>query len=160
MNRKLVSAALTITTLVMMVGVAVIPVAANAQSTSTLQAQIAALLAQINQLQGQLGNSSSGTGTSSYQFNHDLTVGSKGADVTALQNLLISKGFLKVSATGYFGTLTQKAAAAWQASVGISPAAGYFGPKSRAYVNSMTVSTVPARWVRELALVPERVLEP
>jgi len=144
--KKLVSAALTATTVLWMVGAAVLPVAANAQSTSSIQTQIAALLAEINQLQAQLGTSSQTTTTTSasnYQFNNDLTVGSTGADVDALQALLIAKGYLTaVSApTGYFGVLTQAAVAKFQAANGITPTAGYFGPKTRAFVNSMNVST-------------------
>src|SRR5262249_20448076 len=74
-----------------------------------------------------------------YNFTRDLTVGSSGADVTSLQQLLISKGYLAIAApTGYFGSLTQSAVAKWQAAVGLSPAAGYFGPKSRAFVNAMS----------------------
>jgi peptidoglycan hydrolase-like protein with peptidoglycan-binding domain len=42
--------------------------------------------------------------TSGYNFAKDLTVGSRGADVTALQNLL---GV--TPATGYFGSLTKAA---------------------------------------------------
>ncbi len=57
--KKLVSAALTATTVLWMVGAAALPLA-NAQSTASLQAQIAALLAQIQQLQSQLGTSGSG----------------------------------------------------------------------------------------------------
>jgi hypothetical protein len=140
-SKKLVSAVLTATTMLWMVGASVLPVA-SAQTTSSLQAQIAALLAQIQQLQGQL-NTSGTTTTTTYNFTSDLTVGSKGAQVSSLQQLLISKGFLTaVSApTGYFGALTQKALGKWQASVGISPAAGYFGPKTRAFVNSMSSTT-------------------
>lgn len=70
---------------------------------------------------------------SSYTFTRDLTVGSKGADVTALQNALIAKGFsIAAGATGYFGAQTVAAVKAWQVSAGVTPAAGYFGPKSRA----------------------------
>ncbi len=69
---------------------------------------------------------------SSYTFTRDLTVGSTGADVTALQQALISGGYLNATATGYFGSLTQAAVAKWQTAMGISPAAGYFGAKSRA----------------------------
>ena len=142
MSKKLVSAALTATTLVWAFGVAALPV--SAQTTASLQAQIQALLAEIAQLQAQMGTSSTGaTVTSSYNFSSDLTVGSKGADVNALQQLLINKGYLTaVSApTGYFGPATQKAFAAYQSANGISPAAGYFGPKTRAFVNSMSVGT-------------------
>jgi hypothetical protein len=144
MSKKLISAALTATTFAWAVSVAFVPVA-SAQSTTDLQSQIAALLAQIQQLQGQL-NATSGTTTTSastgYSFTQDLTLGSTGADVTALQNLLIKAGDLNITtATTYFGALTQAALAKYQAANGISPAAGYFGPKTRAYVNSLNVST-------------------
>jgi hypothetical protein len=142
MSKKLVSAALTATTLVWAFGMAVLP--ASAQTTASLQAQIQALLAQITQLQAQMGTTSSQTTTtSSYSFTKDLTLGSTGADVSALQQLLITKGYLTaVSApTGYFGTLTQSALAAYQSANGITPSVGYFGPKTRAFLNSMGVST-------------------
>ncbi len=77
------------------------------------------------------GSMTTTTGTG-YTFTRDLTVGSTGADVTALQNALISKGYLKASATGYFGSLTQAAVSAWQTAAGVTPTAGYFGAKSRA----------------------------
>jgi hypothetical protein len=145
MSKKLVSAALAATTLLWAVGgVALFAPVANAQTTASLQAQIQQLLAQIAQLQTQMGTSSSQTTTtSSYSFSKDLTLGSKGADVNALQQLLISKGYLTVvsAPTGYFGAATQKALAAWQSANGISPAAGYFGPKTRAFVNSMSVGS-------------------
>jgi len=67
----------------------------------------------------------------------DLTVGSNGTEVTALQNFLIGKGYaIPAGATGYFGAQTQSALAAYQAAVGISPAAGYYGPKTRAYMQA------------------------
>ena len=106
----MVSAALAATTLVWAVGIAALPVA-NAQSTASVQSQIQALLAQIAQLQAQLGTSSTGTSAaSSYQFTTDLTVGSTGAAVSALQQLLINKGDLTAvtAPTGYFGTLTRQ----------------------------------------------------
>jgi fibronectin type 3 domain-containing protein len=78
-------------------------------------------------------------------FSRDLDIGSRGADVKALQEFLIgqNKGPLAeqlggVGATGYFGSLTQKTLAEYQGSVGISPTAGYFGPKTRNYINSLT----------------------
>ncbi len=68
----------------------------------------------------------------------DLTLGSQGTDVAALQQFLISwnagpaSAALKAAgATGYFGQLTRAALAEWQAAVGISPAAGYYGPLTR-----------------------------
>ncbi|MBI2048896.1 MAG: peptidoglycan-binding protein [Candidatus Liptonbacteria bacterium] len=143
LSHKLVSIALSATTLVSLSG-AILPAVAHAQSTSDLQAQIAALLAQIQQLQSQLNAQQGGGASSSYNYTRDLTVGSKGDDVTALQNLLASKGYFTVAATGYFGPITKAAVAAWQAASGISPAAGYFGPKSRAAVAAMAGPAAPA----------------
>jgi Putative peptidoglycan binding domain len=150
MSKKIISAALTATTVMWALGMAVVPVAANAQTSAALQAKIAALLAEISQLQGQMSsktttNSTTGTTTTSVSttFTRNLTLGSRGADVSALQQLLINKGFLTaVSApTGYFGALTRAALGRFQAANSISPAAGYFGPKTKAFVNSMGVSS-------------------
>jgi peptidoglycan hydrolase-like protein with peptidoglycan-binding domain len=143
-SKKLVSAALTATTALWMSG-AVLLVPAQAVTTTDLQAQIAALLAQITQLQTQLNTQGGTTVSTAYTFTRDLTVGSKGADVTALQQWLIDKGYLTaVSApTGYFGSLTKAAVAAWQTASGISPTAGYFGSKSRAaYAAAATTTPV------------------
>jgi len=88
---------------------------ASAATADELQAQITALLAQISALQSQLGGST--TGGTTYNFTRDLTLGSTGDDVKALQQFLNSKGFT-VAASGagsvgnestYFGTLTQSA---------------------------------------------------
>lgn len=108
---------------------------AQAQTTASLQAQIQALLAQIAALQAQAG----GGATASITFSRDLTLGSSGADVTALQNFLINKGFtIPAGATGYFGAQTAAALGKYQAANGIAPAAGYFGPVTRAKVNATT----------------------
>jgi len=76
-------------------------------------------------------------------FTQNLAVGTRGNDVFALQQILIEDGYLKIStSTGYFGSLTAKALAAWQAAVGISPSAGYFGPVSREKIGA-TVGPSP-----------------
>ncbi|HEU0080405.1 MAG TPA: peptidoglycan-binding domain-containing protein [Candidatus Paceibacterota bacterium] len=71
-------------------------------------------------------------------FSKDLTVGSSGADVTALQNAIgVSP------ATGYFGSITKAAVVSWQKAHGV-PATGYVGPLTRAALNgsnSMTTTT-------------------
>jgi len=75
--------------------------------------------------------------------NRSLTIGSQGTDVWGLQVFLelSSNGGLatqKLSAIGptsYFGSITQEALAEYQQSVGISPASGYFGPITRAYLS-------------------------
>ena len=65
----------------------------------------------------------------------NLTVGSRGADVTTLQNWLISHNFsISAGATGYFGSQTKAALAAYQTSVGL-PAFGFFGPLTQAKIN-------------------------
>lgn len=111
----------------------------KAQSVSDLQAQIASLLAQIAQLQSMIGGGGSATTGSAPVA--PLTLGSSGAEVTKLQNWLISKGYaIPAGATGYFGGQTQAALAAFQAANGISPAAGYYGPVTAAKVASMTGS--------------------
>jgi len=125
--------------LVALVAVVLVP-SVQAQTTSDLQAQITALLAQIQALQAQLGQGSQTSAT----FTKDLTLGSRGDEVSSLQGILISKGFLKISApTGYFGAMTKAALASWQASVGISPASGYFGPITRAFLASSLPTPTP-----------------
>lgn len=139
LRTKFVSLALAGTTLLSMSG-ALIPVA-QAQSVSDLQAQISALLAQIQQLQSQL--SAKGGVSASCSFSRDLTVGSKGDDVKCLQGVLQGKGYLAVAPTGYFGSLTKAAVAKWQAAAGVN-ATGYFGPKSRAAFAAMAAAPSPA----------------
>ena len=123
-----VSATIAFGTLVPMVG---------AVTIAELQAQINALMAQLATLQG--GSVSTGT-----TFTQNLTVGSTGAEVTALQQMLVAQGHLVMPvgvAYGYFGTLTRAAVASWQAANGISPTAGYFGPISRAKANATSGGT-------------------
>jgi N-acetylmuramoyl-L-alanine amidase len=67
-------------------------------------------------------------------YARNLTVGSRGADVTALQNHLIAKGYLASTATGYFGGLTKSALVKLQKEMGL-PSTGYFGPMTRGALN-------------------------
>lgn len=77
-------------------------------------------------------------------FARDLTVGSSGTDVTALQAFLITQGFtVSAGATGYFGSQTKAALGAYQAAHGIAPASGYFGPVTRASVNAAQAPSTP-----------------
>lgn len=105
----------------------------GAQTVAELQAQIAALMAQLQGLSG-------GSTASSAAITSDLTVGSSGADVVTLQTALVSQGYLVMPAgvpMGYFGALTKDAVAKWQAAHGV-PATGYFGPMSRAAFGGST----------------------
>ncbi|MDE1941228.1 MAG: peptidoglycan-binding protein, partial [Patescibacteria group bacterium] len=78
-------------------------------------------------------------------FNRDLTLGSTGADVRSLQVWLNAHGYLVAAAgkpgspgneTDLFGSATQAAIMSLQRDNDIKPAAGYFGPLTRAYVNN------------------------
>ena len=102
---------------------------AKAATVAELQAMIAQLTAQISALSGTTAS------TASVSITSNLTVGSTGAEVTALQNFLASKGFLTASARGYFGALTKAAVKAYQTSKGIS-STGYVGPMTRAALNA------------------------
>jgi hypothetical protein len=74
----------------------------------------------------------------------DVTIGFRGADALSIQQYLNTHGFIVATQgagspgneTAYFGGLTQQALARFQAAKGITPALGYFGPKTRAYINS------------------------
>ncbi|MDO8557056.1 MAG: peptidoglycan-binding domain-containing protein, partial [Candidatus Jorgensenbacteria bacterium] len=118
---------------------------AFAATTADLQAQIAALLAQIQTLQSQLGAAGGTTVVSSTTFTRNLTVGSKGDDVKALQQWLNASGYAVATGgaagssgneTTYFGPATRAALAKYQAANGITPPAGYFGSITRAKVAS------------------------
>ncbi|MEK9155009.1 MAG: peptidoglycan-binding protein [Patescibacteria group bacterium] len=77
-------------------------------------------------------------GTPSYKFSRDLKLGSKGEDVSQLQQFLKENKFFIGEITGFFGAITKQSLMNYQKSVGISPAAGYFGTKTRNYINSLT----------------------
>jgi LPXTG-site transpeptidase (sortase) family protein len=82
--------------------------------------------------------------TANAVFSRNLSLGSRGSDVVALQKMLIKKGYLKVAATNYFGKLTQRSLAAWQKAAGIRPASGYFGPLSRQKLAGTTAFVPPS----------------
>lgn len=88
-----------------------------------------------------------GAATANAAFNTNLTVGSTGADVSALQSWLISKGFSipaissGAAAPGYFGSQTKSAVVAYQASVGL-PNTGFVGPLTRGILNGTSVPSV------------------
>jgi len=115
---------------------------AGAATIDELQAQINALISQLNQLKG----TPSGNATS-YTFTRDLTLGSKGDDVRMLQIMLNKSSDTQVAnfaagspgnESSYFGALTKASVIKFQKKNGITPAVGYFGPKTRAVMNAMT----------------------
>lgn len=83
------------------------------------------------------------TVSTAFTFTTNLTIGSRGADVVALQSFLESKGLLSMPAgvaKGYFGGLTRTAVRAYQATKGL-PTTGFFGPMTRAAVAADAVVT-------------------
>lgn len=65
----------------------------------------------------------------------EMTQGSSGDAVKAVQEQLIALGYLKSTATGYFGPLTLEAVIAFQKANGIDPI-GIVGPKTKAALAS------------------------
>jgi hypothetical protein len=127
--------------------------AAVSSSTSTLQSELDTLLSQLATLQSEAnGRAESSSSFSSptaqtfaFIFTRDLQLRDTGNDVKMLQEFLDGQGFL-VAKTGpgssgqettYFGTNTYRALVDLQKNVGITPAGGYFGPITRAYVNAI-----------------------
>lgn len=135
--------------------------AAQAQSSEDLQKMINDLLAQIASLQSQVGQggTSVASGICPYTWTRDLNVGATGADVMKLQQSLNADQDTRVSASGagsvgaeteYFGPATAAAVSKFQVkyrSEILSPAGlvnptGYFGPSSRAKMNSICSAPV------------------
>ncbi len=78
----------------------------------------------------------------------DLTIGSRGIEVTNLQTFLIqkavgaeSKKLAEAGATGYFGVITENAVREYQIAMNISPANGYYGPATRTSVTLARTNT-------------------
>src|SRR3989344_3519069 len=132
----------------------IVPVAASALTADevrakikVLMAQVAALTAQIKNLQGQaVVTTPSGTTPNAWGLKHrvcnmldrSIAQGQTGDDVKSVQEFLKDEGYLKAEATGFFGSLTKEALIRWQASQGVvaSPdahiaGAGMFGPKTK-----------------------------
>ncbi len=80
-------------------------------------------------------------GVSTFNFTNDLSVGSRGNDVTELQNKLTKEGVYSGPITGYFGSLTLAGVKAYQAKYGISQV-GSVNSLTRAQLNGSQVAGV------------------
>lgn len=86
--------------------------------------------------------------TKGYAFSYNLSAGSEGADVVALQTALMNAGFnipaitSGAAAKGYFGSQTQAAVRAYQAANGI-PNTGFVGPLTRTALNGVITPAQP-----------------
>jgi hypothetical protein len=118
----------------------VAPAVNAAETVEDLQKTIADLLAQVAELEGKTADADSSASCEAIAA--PLTMGSTGANVTALQNRLIADGeAIAAGATGYFGAQTKAALASWQGKNSVSPAIGYYGPLTAA---AMAADCTPA----------------
>jgi peptidoglycan hydrolase-like protein with peptidoglycan-binding domain len=109
-------------------------------SITQMESLLATLEAELQTLEAQAGGSSA-----SFTFTRNLSLGSSGLDVKALQYYLNTHGFPVTTTPAYagslgyetehFGAATEKALALFQKAHGIAPVSGFFGPITRAYVN-------------------------
>ena len=137
------------------------PLLSSAQSITELQAQIQALLTQIQIIEAQLGvapppptpnvsgypagSYASTQGSTCLVLSRTLSFGSRGEDVGYLQRFLAQDPTIYPdgSVTGYFGLLTQAAVQGFQAKHGIVSSGsaevngyGAVGPRTRALIQS------------------------
>ena len=125
----------------MLLIVILLPLSVSAQTVEELQARIAALMAQIAALQSASQPTSVVSTSACPALARSLTIGSRGADVTGLQEFLRARNHLHVEATGYFGPLTEAAVRAFQAAEGVvssgdaaSTGFGVVGTRTRAAI--------------------------
>ncbi len=81
-------------------------------------------------------NNSTSTYNNNIQITKNLWLGSRGSQVTTLQNVLIAQGHMSGSATGYFGMITFKAVKKFQRAHNIPPT-GFVGKLTRAVLNEI-----------------------
>lgn len=143
MKRKLLSWA----ALGFMIGAMALPALSFAQTSSsttqlnaisTLLSQIKALQVQINGLKSQQVTLQGQAQTQVTAFVNNLSLGSSGDDVKALQTLLASDTniFPEGLITGHFGKATEKAVKRFQKERGLSQV-GRVGPKTRELLNKL-----------------------
>jgi len=120
--------------------------ASQIQSILDVLASFNADASVIANVRASLGGTATGsvTSTAVQVFKSNLTIGSLGSEVKALQAFLNAHGYT-VATTGAgslgnettkFGAATKAALAKYQQAKGITPAVGYFGAKTRAMVNA------------------------
>lgn len=114
----------------------VLPSSSSAITIEELNAQIAALLAQIQTLQTQIAQlQSGGTAAWCHTFSTNLGIGSSGSEVLALSTALQKRGYGPGGANYYDETLASYVSRFQQGEVGLSVGTGYAGPITRAKLN-------------------------
>src|SRR3989344_5009670 len=127
------------------------PASAGAESVADLQARIAELLRQVDALQSASPVAPALSTRACPTLSRTLRLGTRGADVSALQGYLKSNGYLSANATGYFGVQTEAAVKKFQAKQGVvasgsaaSTGFGVFGTKTRAaFIHVCALSSAP-----------------
>lgn len=128
-----------------------LPLLTHAATLAQLQAQLASLLAQLAILQGSaMQIAPASTLAQCPSLSRNLARGLQGADVTALQTFLISRGHLASSNnTGFFGPLTEAAVKQFQckhlqlcSGTAVSNGYGAVGPMTRASIASVCKAAV------------------
>lgn len=77
-------------------------------------------------------------------FQNNLSYGSTGSDVSALQEFLVTQHLLAPQyVTGNFYSITLGAVKAFQTAESISPVSGYVGPITRSTINTILASEAP-----------------
>jgi Putative peptidoglycan binding domain len=82
-------------------------------------------------------------------FQKNFGYRARGVDVTKLQTLLIQRGFMTGSATGYFGVKTLKAVKDLQKTYGIAPT-GFLGPLTRTALGYDNITVVVGEYFEGL----------
>jgi uncharacterized repeat protein (TIGR01451 family) len=115
------------------------PSALSGMTVAEMESLLASLEAQLQTLEAQA------SGMTSFTFTRNLSLWNTGNDVKQLQIFLISENsgpaaakLAKHGTTHVFGILTFNALVEFQKKAGISPASGYFGPITRAYIIAHT----------------------
>ncbi|KKW19626.1 MAG: RHS-related protein, partial [Parcubacteria group bacterium GW2011_GWA2_51_10] len=140
------------------------PLLVSAQSISDLQAQVNALLAQLQALQQQQNQNqtlsplpspspvppyqpgdydpeqNSACVALQYNLKYRMTDARTEGEVSLLQDFLQAEGYLNSTPTGFFGLQTLAAAKKYQRSVGLANT-GYVGPLTRAKIKEATCSS-------------------
>ena len=122
----------------------------NSNINSMMQDRLNQLKMTMQSLQTQVQMRQQSSATSGNSGNqqvkmmiHNLNKGSRGDDVTTLQQFLISQNkgpsaqaLSQVGTSAYFGALTRAALSEFQMKMGITPPLGNFGPITRMYINT------------------------
>lgn len=119
------------------------PAATNPSAVPALTSTTSPAAAATSSIQGSaaptvtLPSLASGHVSPNFRFTRYLKYGSRGADVRALQAILVARGYLMASApNGFYGMQTIKGVTRLQKDNALSPV-GTVGPKTRAFLNSL-----------------------